>query len=833
MRRGLIRAGRWVLHILVLIIVFIAAVFMFERMLNWTAPDAAETMAESTFPLVYMQRGSVNFNCLHGYAQEMEPASMRESITPLSSDKEIGISIEAFSTTVDSVSYQVYTLDGSEQLENTSVLSIDRDGNTYSATLSLQSRMLMDQEYVLCIKVNSAGRDLYYYTHILLADGLHTDDYLNFVTGFYDKTVNRTDLDSVAAAVEPDDTTDEDQTLAHVDIHDSVSQLTWGSLSPQIYYKPIPRITEINDNTATLTLEYRILATNESGQSEIYNVNEYYRVRYTDSRVFLLNFERTTDEVFDPDNDVLESTGIRLGITDKDIQYKADDSSKIVAFVQENALWSYERSSSVLTKVFSFPQDENMDYRDFYDAHEITILRVESNGDIWFTVEGYMNRGTYEGENGVDLCFYEASTDMVDEMVFLRSSENHELLERSVSDSAYISEDGSVFSVLIGGTLYRVDTAARTWESAARTWESAAENIQDCCWVGNGGQYFAWLEEGEAYGSSTLNQIDLESGEILTISAASGEKIRPVAYMNDSLVYGLARDEDLALGSLDTGYFPMYALVIIDGEGNTLKNYEPEGLYITEVEQADHMLSLTRMSKSEDGTSFVEAAADQIMDTNTESSVSLGSATDYDSRKQTQVYLRVGGTISDTSPEVVTSKVITHAEKHIVDLTEAEKTSTQTEDDHFYVYAAGGLYDIFSRANEALACADEQYGVVLDGSQQYMWVRGDKSTTAEIQLTKVPDVMKNGVTTLEELADGIDGTALDLTGCTLEQVLYFVSHGTPVAAQTADGPVTIVGYDDYNTYLLDPGTDEWYYYGINDSTELFETAGNIFYTYME
>ncbi len=818
MKKQLLHAARILRHVLVLIVVFVGSVIFFERTLNWTTPDGASAMASSTFPLIYMQRGGVSFNCLHGYAQEMDPSSMKESITPLSADRKIGIHIEAFSSSVESVSYQVYTLDGKEQLENTSVISLNNEGNTYSAEFQLMNKMLMDQEYVLCIKVDSAGRSLYYYTHVVLADGLHTDEYLNFVNGFYDKTVNATDLSSVAAAVEPDETTDQDQTLAHMDIHDSVSQLTWGNLKPQMYYKPIPRITEINDNTATLTLEYRIASVNENGINEIFNVNEYYRVRYTDSRVFLLNFERSTDEVFNPENNVLESTGIRLGITGKDIEYRADEKNRIVAFVQENELWTFERSTSRLTQVFSFPQKENMDYRDFYGAHDISILRVSSNGDVWFTVEGYMNRGTYEGQNGVDVCFYEAATDMVDEKIFLSSKENHELLERSVEESAYVSADGAYFTVLIEGTLYKIDLAAGKEEVLA-------ENIKECCYMGsNTGRYFSYLEEGSAYGSSTLTQIDLETGNILRLEAPAGEKIRGVAYLNDDLVYGLAKDDDLELCTLSSGYFPMYTLKIVDGEGSVLKDYTPSGLLVTEVNRSEHMLSLTRMKKTASGV-FEAADADQIMDTNTESSVSLGSATSYSDRKQTQVYLRVGGTISDTSPEIVRSKIIAHTVSKLLEMPE-----TKDHSGNMYVYAAGGLYAIFTKANEAVRAANNALGVVLDAKQRYVWVRGDKKTKAEIQLGKVPDFMKAGLADFAALEKEVGEDALDLSGCTLEEVLYFVSHGTPVAAKTAKGPVTIVGYDEYNTYLLDPGTDSWYYYGMNDSTEMFEQAGNVFMT---
>ena len=45
--------------------------------------------------------------------------------------------------------------------------------------------------------------------------------------------------------------------------------------------------------------------------------------------------------------------------------------------------------------------------------------------------------------------------------------------------------------------------------------------------------------------------------------------------------------------------------------------------------------------------------------------------------------------------------------------------------------------------------------------------------------------------------------------------------------------VVIVGYDEYNTYLYDPATGQISPYGMNDSTALFESAGNVFLTYIE
>ena len=45
--------------------------------------------------------------------------------------------------------------------------------------------------------------------------------------------------------------------------------------------------------------------------------------------------------------------------------------------------------------------------------------------------------------------------------------------------------------------------------------------------------------------------------------------------------------------------------------------------------------------------------------------------------------------------------------------------------------------------------------------------------------------------------------------------------------------MVIVGYDEYNTYLYDPATGQISPYGMSDSTALFESAGNVFLTYIE
>ena len=154
----------------------------------------------------------------------------------------------------------------------------------------------------------------------------------------------------------------------------------------------------------------------------------------------------------------------------------------------------------------------------------------------------------------------------------------------------------------------------------------------------------------------------------------------------------------------------------------------------------------------------------------------------------------------------------------------------------YYVYAYGSLDRIYTDPAAAVKRADTQTGVVLNRAQQYVWERGNKKTKLQMNIEDVPESIRTANWKKKELQDSLGdmGTVIDLTGCTLDNVLYEVSAQRPVIAKTGENSsVVIVGYDEYNTYLYDPATGQISPYGMNDSTALFESAGNVFLTYIE
>lgn len=79
-----------------------------------------------------------------------------------------------------------------------------------------------------------------------------------------------------------------------------------------------------------------------------------------------------------------------------------------------------------------------------------------------------------------------------------------------------------------------------------------------------------------------------------------------------------------------------------------------------------------------------------------------------------------------------------------------------------------------------------------------------------------------------------DATVLDLTGCTVDEILYYVSNGYPVFAMTgSNDAVLVVGYDANNVVLYDPAVGQTYKRTTADADETFFNAGNIFFTYQK
>ena len=806
-------------RLLILLLVFLGSVTVTAFLLNSETTDDRSDMNAPSFPEVMVDFGGRLANRMCGYAQPMQADFMRDSVTPLDTTKSLKFMINPYDTEVSSLSYEIRTSDGSKVMENRKVKNLGTEDSYLSADIAISSDLRLNQEYSMQIMLETSAGNVYYYTRVVSRSGLNTENYISFVQSFYENCMDKNMADNLASYLEPQ-SSGTATNFANIDIHSTLAEVSWGSLSPQIYKRGIPVIKDINETTASITMDYQMSAKNSDGQTEIYDVSEFYRMRYTQTRIRLLDFYRSTRQVFDPELSVITDAGLLLGIRDRNVTYLTSEDNSIIAFAQEGDLWTYTPESGKMVEVFSFRRNEKGDYRDSRTDHAYKIIRVESGGDMDFVLYGYMNRGIHEGYTGVCVYHYNSDQNLVEEKLFIPSTESHTFLDSDMGTLSYVSEDNCLY-LLLAGKLYRVDIDAGTYETMEEGIRS--ENFA----VSDTNAHASWLvTEGADEGK--IKEIDFETRAVHLLQPAKGQQLRVCGYMNEDLVYGILLDGDTLEDASGRPAEGLHTLRIEDFEGNLKKEYHQEGLYITDITVGTTLMEFELSAKGSTG--YVVRRKDNIVNNIKAVTNRIAIELTNLSRTGTMVRLSFGASPDTKTPLVITAKMRSIGEQTVL-------LDTQIpEDNIYYVYAYGSLDSMFTDPALAVQRADAQLGVVLNRAQQYVWERGNKRTKQMLNVEDIPTVMRDGSWNADALQEelGESGTVIDLSGCTLDSVLYEVSAQRPVLARTGKNTTAlIVGYDEYNTYLYDKNTGETYPYGMGDSTELFEKAGNLFLTYIE
>ena len=813
MKRILKKAG-------ILLLVFLLGTAGTALLLNSESTDNRSDFNDAVFPEVMVDMNDTLINRMYGYAQPMQADFTRDSVTPLDTSKELTFKVNPYDSEVKSFSYEIRTSDGSKVLENKKIKNLVKEDQYLSVDVEIGSDLRMNQEYSMQIALELDEGTAYYYTRVVSRSQVHASDYAAFVKYFYEACLDKESADALGSYLEPQ-TTGAATNYSGININSSLSEISWGNLAPQLCQEGIPVIKEINETTASVVLEYQLTSQNDDEETELYDVKEFYRMKYQDTRIYLLDFQRSANQVFDGTLPVYEDDGIILGVRDKNVEYMMNDAATVIAFVQEGDLWSYSPGNEKVNQVFSFRKLKDGDFRDSRTQHDIKIVRVTDEGDIDFVLYGYMNRGSHEGYEGIAVYHYNRDKNVAEERAFIPVSESFEFLKKDLEKLSYVNEKNELFLIL-AKNLYRINIE----ENSSEILEKGIKNANFVSSDNN--DHAAWLvSEGDEKGN--IKEIDFDTCKTRLIAPQKGQRLRTVGFMNEDLIYGMLNKEDILTDEEGHKSVGIRILRIEDFEGNVKKEYRKDGLYITDISVGNTLIEFELSAKS-GKTSYVAQKKDTIMNNKKAAANTVKIELISASRTGVRVKLVFNTTKQKDSPLTMYAKVSSSDRKDIVLDTQIPQEIA------YYVYGQGGLDGIYTDPAKSVLRADTLGGVVLNRTQQYVWERGNKKTKMQIDTEEIPEIVLQGTYDIKTLKKSLKktGTVIDLSGCSLDSVLYEISAQRPVIAKTgADTSVVIVGYDEYNTWLYDPVKKETYPYGMNDSTDLFQKAGNVFITYIE
>ncbi len=833
---------------IVLTVVFLVSVIVFSMTTNKMNKDSTTTMKEASLPVMHFVYDDKIINELHGYVQEMDMLSMRDGLMPIGEERVLHLEVMTYGNAIDVLSYRIRSMDGERLLVEEEGADITSNQDKVTCDIALPSLFEDNQEYNMEIVLTIGEKKVYYYTRIVRALDCFTDETLDFAVTFHEYTFRDDAGSFIPTYMDP--ATGDATTLSYVDLSCTLKQITWADFQGVKLTEPVVSFKEINSSYNVITLNYVMTNVNEDDEVEYYNVEEYYRLRQTPTRIYVLNFERRMNQIFRYENEFrLGTTGILLGIRDNDVEYLASDSGDCIAFVQEGELWCYDRINNTISQVFSFRGAEGIDNRENWNEHDIKIIRVDEAGSISFVVSGYMNRGDHEGRVGVGVYYYDGIAHTVEEEVFIPTNKSYEVLQAELGKLMYVNEQKLLY-LMLNNSVYKVDMNSFTVKSLVNS------DSDDCYAISKSGRYLAWIDPQKQFDSQSIQLEDLKTGITYEVSSTENTYVVPIAFIGDDFVYGVANIQDVKLDALGDLVFPMSKIEILntsEDKRDVIKSYLPNRGKIGQVSVDANNVYVTLVEEL-DGR-FVTCGEDTIMNREAEPTNGVKLKKSVTDLKQTQVAINMKETKRDHAVKIIMPKHILLEESRVVAI------DIRTEG-YFYVYARGKVLLATKDAGAAVRCANANYGVVVDSNLKYIFKRARSTSQSafsnlsanaadekassmakslSIILTRegfgvsVNELLVAGQNPLQILQNTLkESTVLELKGCSVDELLYFIDQGTPVLARTGGNQaILLTGYSSNKINYYDPVTKKTKGADYEEMEDIFQEGGNYFIAYVK
>lgn len=835
-----------IIKIVVFILTFIVALFVGGEIMNKDHNNMTMEMATASFPVIHMRESGTSYNQLFGYSGTIDTASQRDTITVLGENRDTGFVVDAYGREITAIRMEVRSIDGSRLIEDTPVTEYRTTEEKIYADIALKDLIEKDTEYSLAIVLELDGQtEVRYYTRVVWSENLHLTEKMDFVLDFHEKLYDREAAKELTKYLETDSQLEDNKSFHNVNIHSSFKQITWADLPVKEVREPVVQLTEIASQTASFLLDY-IVSTTEGKVTTYYRVEEHFRVRYTTERMYLLDYERSMTQIPDAEH-MYANDKILLGIADENVSMMESEDGNIVVFEEENQLFSYNATTNKLTIIFSFYDSMNTDVRAMNNRHAIKILDVDEGGNVKFAVYGYMNRGRHEGEVGIQIYYYDSALNTIEEMVYLPYDKSYAVLAAEMDQLLYLNRDQELF-IFLENTVYGIDLLEKTYREMVNITQDDSLQVSD------NHKIIVWQEGDDIYHCEQLKVRNLTGDIEREITVKADEAIRPLGFMGEDIVYGVAKKADVVNQSSGRVFFPMYKVCIGDSNGEILKEYHQDGIYVLDCTMVENQISMSRMMRLEDG-SYEMTTDDHIMD-NTEEVEGKNKvvAADIDVYER-YVQIQTKKTIDSKSIKILTPKEVVFEGGRELQL------DIESNAERYYVYGAYGVEGIYSAPAKAVNLAYEIAGVVVNNSGDCVWLKGNRVTRNQIMAIKTPEtageksslaicldtilayegisvnsqyLLSQGQNAMEILENNLeDKQILDMTGCNLDSVLYYVNQDIPVLAMLDNGEAVLVtGFNEFNVVIMDPVTGWLGKKGINDSAKWFEENGNHFLTYI-
>lgn len=811
---------------LILAGIFIAAlgIYFITAQSTMNKSEAVYTVMENpALPVAYAEMLQGEESRLTPYRQEMGQTVLRESLVVLPEDRRLNVRIAYSDSEIAAAQYEIRSMDLKRLVERTPVEELMSSQGESRMVLPIQNLLSRETEYLLHLMIETKDQGiLHYYTRILWTENNYGAQMMALAREFSVKSLSPAQAGDLVTYLETSDTAD-NSSLGHVTIKSSFSQLTWAGLDMRLEGDMRVMLKDLDGIMGQIQVQYQVSRQSESGETEYYEVNDYYTMRWNTKRIYMMDFDRVTNQIFSGERDLYSGRRLMLGIgNDEAIQLVKSPNSRYMGFVFNRDLWCYDqdKDESKAVKLFSFRSSSDESGRSNYDQHDIRIVSVNDEGDVEFLVYGYMNRGQHEGMQGISLCRYDSSG-AIEERFFIPAAESFDEIRLDIEKLSCYSENGMLY-LFRGQTIFGIDLSSNEHIVVADGLKEDAYAISKDC------RKVAWQEGTDGNGSTVIHLFDLATGDNREIRAPEGDCIQCLGFVQDDFVYGLSRQDSAWILNGRQESQPMYALEIVDSNLELQTRYEREGCYIADVEVENARIHVKRYERyGEHDYAYMDDDT-IVCNTAVEEPYMEGVGWFASEIRRKLYFIQLDSEVrSGRNVKVAAARRITYDQSDTIDLQSGLPVSGM----RFYAYGQGRLLGIYEKFADAVNASYEKMGLVTDKNQRIVWNRVNRNSTASIRdpQKEAYDIIRSLGELTESMETDNQVVILDARGCSVNQVLYFIGQGYPVLAYTENGNyVFLNGFDQYNVSIFDTSTGESIKMGLNDSAEYFQNRKNDF-----
>ncbi len=839
------------IQLLLAVVMFVISFTIFNYMDLKKKGEAVAELSNPSYPVMEIGTDGINYDLMMGYRSDINLALVRNQIALTDTTGTIQLRLHHYDYDITAIHYTLFRRDPEDPLEKGTLnkLEVDTSNNVRTADLSFKTEIKDNEYYYLKLGIRlDSNTQVYYYTKLMNGSGSHFPEYLEFAKNFHDNLFDEGTIDSNAIYLEPSENVRE-STIENVDIHSSLSAVYFGRAKMQQQEEPRVSIRELNDTY--IVLQMNTIVSSEEIKQE-YDLTEYYKMRYTPSRMYLLDYERTMDAYY---NEELIDSGksmISLGVQDRNaVSFISADEGKKACFSEQGQLWYYDYQKSNVTNVYSFVPELKTDLHNDNHCHGIKTLTMDDRGNIVYIAYGYINRGHREGQNGLLIMRYDARRNTSEEMTFLETPMSYEEMKEDVKKFTYLNKENKFYCCL-GGTLYEIDLKEKTFNVMR-------EGLEDDMLTASESQSIIAIQpEKDLMKSRELELINLETGTRKTFSCDTSKLLCAVGFLTEDFIYGEAEEENLGIRNDGTILFPISVLRFVNKDGKEVKTYKKSNRYFVDAHIEGNVLQMTIGKKKKNGSAIRSTGQkDYIRYKDKDVKDQAFLTYEYSGTYWNQLYLGFPDYIYiQVKPDLQVARITTREDSPLMILKELGGNTMR-----YYVYASGEETGSCHSLAKAISIASEKRGHVVDSNETILWecafasyrkvagmnnvekVSSDRKSLAgclsmiaavngkSIPPRKIDTNAGNPASLLEKYSGH---KTLNLTGCTTDEILYYVSKGSPVLAKYSEKRfVVVMSYNSTNIRYLDPVTGLSTSVFRDELRKKFAKAGNVFYSYLE